>query len=111
MDRNQSGTPTVEDIGERVREDIKLIRRAAERQRDQIVDRIQSMVEQQPFLAVGAAFGIGYLLSGALFSRATAKMLLLTGRLAFGVLLREVMDSSGIDLSSPSSPTSAHGTT
>lgn len=112
MDRNPPGsTPSLENLGERVREDVKLIRRAAERQRDEILGRVRELVKEQPLLALGAAFGIGYLLSGALISRATGKMLLLSSRLAFAALLKQLVAGGTLDLLPDNPPSqSSQGT-
>jgi hypothetical protein len=75
MERNES---VREQVGER----------AAELQRT-----ILGMADEHPLLTVAGAFGVGYLLSGALYSRSSAKLLGLGARFLFGAMLKETLGS------------------
>jgi len=57
----------------------------------EIRETITNYVDAHPLAAVGIAFGAGYLLSGALFSRTTFRAATIGGRLAFGGLLKQVL--------------------
>ena len=46
-------------------------------------------------VSVGIAFGVGYLLSGALFSRTTLKAATIGGRFALGGLVKQLVAGIG----------------
>jgi ElaB/YqjD/DUF883 family membrane-anchored ribosome-binding protein len=57
--------------------------------------RVRHFVAEHPLGAVGIAFGVGYLLSGAIFSRATFKVVGVGSRLVAGGLLRQIVAGVG----------------
>jgi hypothetical protein len=81
------------DASRHVRADLDELRAAAERRRDELVAKLHDIVDEHPFVAVAAAFGAGYALSGALVSRFTMRLLSLGGRLYFGRLVEERLGS------------------
>ncbi len=74
MERD-NGHPTVEEATSRMRDDFESLREAAMRRREELVGKLRRFIDDHPFAAVGIAFGVGYVLSGALLSRTTAKLL------------------------------------
>jgi hypothetical protein len=71
--------------------------RVGERTRE-LQSTVRQFVDENPLGAVGIAFGVGYLLSGALFSRATFKAASLGGRLVVGGLVRTLVAGVGPSL-------------
>jgi hypothetical protein len=61
---------------------------------EQLNRQIHTIADEHPLLTVAGAFGVGYLLSGALYSRATAKLLGIGARLLFGAMLRDAVDGA-----------------
>jgi hypothetical protein len=83
------------EVADRVGENFDEVRaRLSERTR-QLQSTVQQFVDDNPLGAVGIAFGIGYLLSGALFSRATFKAASVGGRLVVGGFLRQLVAGIG----------------
>jgi hypothetical protein len=80
--------PSIREAGERVRDDLERLREAAERRRAQLLGELQRLVAEHPLGAVAAAFGVGYLLSGALLSRTTARVLGIGARIYLGQMVR-----------------------
>jgi hypothetical protein len=58
-------------------------------------EAIQAFVEERPLMAIGIAFGVGYLLSGALVSRMTARVVGFGSRLVLGNTLRALIAGLG----------------
>jgi hypothetical protein len=83
--------PSLRELGERVRRDLGELRGAAERERDQIMGQLRRVVDEHPLASVGVAFGVGYLLSGALLSRTTARLVRLGVRLYVGRFVRDTL--------------------
>jgi hypothetical protein len=79
-EREEPEPPSMREVGERMREDVYMLRDAAGRRRDELLDQGRRFVDQHPLAAVGIAFGLGYLISGALLSRTTGKLLRLGAR-------------------------------
>jgi hypothetical protein len=69
----------------------------ARRRGEEILERGRELVEQNPIPSVAIAFAVGYLLSGALFSRTTLRLALLGARLYFGPLLRSAVSTGVIE--------------
>ncbi len=59
------------------------------------VRRVTNYVDAHPLASVGIAFGVGYLLSGALFSRTTLQAATLGGRFALGGFLKQLVAGIG----------------
>src|SRR5262245_31155708 len=93
MERDDGhGAPgTIGEAGERVREDVAQLREAAARARAELLDKLRHFVDEHPLAAVGIAFGAGYLLSGALLSRTTARLLALGARAWVGPLVKALI--------------------
>jgi hypothetical protein len=89
MEQVTPEAPSIREVGERVKRDLGALRGAAERERAQILGEVQRLVDQHPFAAVGVAFAAGYVVSGALLSRATARLVRVGVRMYLGRLLRD----------------------
>ena len=83
--------PTIGEATAHMRDDVAQLREAAERRGDEVIEQIRSLVVEHPLAAVGAAFGIGYLLSGALVSRTTLRFGLLGARWYAGRMMRDLV--------------------
>lgn len=80
-----------DDVTSRVGDSITELRDELAQRTQQIRDAIHSFVDERPLAAVGIAFGVGYLVSGALFSRATMKVAGVGGRFLVGNALRQLV--------------------
>jgi len=89
MENVNGEAPSIREVGERVKQDLGALRGAAERERDQVLEQVRRLVDEHPLASVGAAFGAGYLLSGALFSRATMRLVRFGVRYYLGRYVRE----------------------
>jgi hypothetical protein len=87
-DTRTTGDPSIREIGDQVKQDISHLREAAERRRDEVLGQARDFVQEHPVIAVGAAFGAGYVLSGALFSRMSLRLLGFGARWYAGRMLR-----------------------
>jgi hypothetical protein len=86
------------DVGTQVGDSINQLRDRLVGRTQEIRDAVDSFVEERPLASVGIAFGVGYLLSGALFSRTTFRVAHLGARVAFGGLLRQLVLGTGAAL-------------
>jgi hypothetical protein len=84
-----------EDVGARVGENFEELRSAVGDRVHEIRDTIDHYVDEHPLASIGIAFGVGYLLSGALFSRTTLKVATLGGRFAVGGVLKQLLAGIG----------------
>jgi hypothetical protein len=97
----ESDEPSLSDVGEKVRQDFQLFREAVQRETGELRERARTYVDQHPWAAVGAAFGIGFLLSGGLFSRATARTLAFGTRFLIGRAIKQLIAGAGAGLVTP----------
>jgi hypothetical protein len=86
---------TMDEVGARVGESFDELRRALVQRTRELRDAVTSFVDERPLQAVGLAFGVGYLLSGALLSRTTARVVGLGGRFLAGGVLRRLVAAAG----------------
>ncbi len=86
---------SVDDVGNRIGEGFDGIRQEVAQKTQEIRDTVQAFVDENPLGAVGIAFGVGYLLSGALVSRLTARVVGIGGRILLGNLLRQAVAGLG----------------
>jgi hypothetical protein len=87
--------PSTDDAAPPVGERLDELRDAVTERTQQIRDAVTGFVAEKPLAAVGIAFGVGYLLSGALFSRTTFRAAHLGARLAFGAALKQLLVGVG----------------
>ena len=86
---------TMDDVKQRVGESFDEVREELGERVQEIRTTITNYVDAHPLAAVGMAFGVGYLLSGALFSRMTFKAATLGGRFALGGLFKQLVAGIG----------------
>jgi hypothetical protein len=99
----ESEHPSLSEVGEKVRQDFGMFREAVQRETDELTRNARAYVEQHPYAAVGAAFGIGFLLAGGLFSKMTARTLKFGTRFLVGRALRQLIAGAGAGMAFPSS--------
>lgn len=86
---------TMDDVKQRVGENFDEVRQELGERVQEIRDTVNNYVDAHPLASVGIAFGVGYLLSGALFSRTTFKAATLGGRFAIGGLFKQLIAGIG----------------
>ena len=86
---------TEEDVTANVVENFDELRAALGDRVQEIRDTVENYVDAHPLPSIGIAFGVGYLLSGALFSRTTFRVAKLGGRFALGGFLKQLIAGIG----------------
>jgi hypothetical protein len=85
----------LKDVTRRVGDNFDEIRQQVGQRTQEVRDYVNSLVAEQPLVAVGIAFGVGYLLSGALVSRTTFRVARVGGRVVFGEFLKQLFAGIG----------------
>lgn len=86
---------SMDDVKQRVGENFDEVREELGERVQEIRETVTNFVDAKPLTAVGIAFGVGYLLSGALFSRTTFKAASIGGRFAVGGLIKQLVAGIG----------------
>jgi len=86
---------SADDVGNRIGEGFAGIKEEVSQKTQEIRDTVHAFVEENPLRAVGIAFGLGYLLSGAVVSRLTARIIGIGGRIIIGNVLRQAVAGLG----------------
>jgi hypothetical protein len=86
--------PGADPVAERIAE----IRARLDERTRELRARVERFVDANPLGAMAIAFGAGYLLSGALFSRATIRAATVGSRFVLGGLLRQLVAGIGPEL-------------
>jgi len=86
---------TMDDLTKRIGDNFGEIRDELSERTQEIREAITTFVDEHPIQAVGMAFGIGYLLSGALFSRTTFRAAAFGGRMVIGGFLKQLVAGIG----------------
>ena len=97
----ESQPPSLSEMRSRMREDVDLIREAVGRETAELRDTVLKFVDEHPFGAVGAAFGVGFVLAGGLFSRTTARVLGLSTRFVIGRFIEQALVGTGLGMLMP----------
>jgi DUF883 C-terminal glycine zipper region len=84
-----------EDVTSQLGDNLNEIREELSERTQEIRDAIGNYVDEHPFQSIGIAFGIGYLLSGALFSRTTLRAATFGGRFVLGGFLKQLVAGIG----------------
>jgi hypothetical protein len=87
---------SIDEAGEQLLGDLGELRDRVAERTEQLRESVTSFVQERPITSVGIAFGVGYLLSGALVSRTTGRLLGLGTRILFGALLKQVIAGGGL---------------
>jgi hypothetical protein len=97
MDYPKANSPSLSEMTGRIGQDLGLLREAAARRSDELRRAARSFIDEHPYAAVGAAFAVGYLLAGGLFSRFSARTFGFGARLLLGRALKQVLTQAGTD--------------
>jgi hypothetical protein len=95
--------PSLSEAGNKVREDFTALRDAFQRETDQFTQQARVYIGQHPYTAVGAAFGVGFILAGGLFSRATARGVSFGARFFLGRMIRQLLGGAAAGMAFPTS--------
>jgi hypothetical protein len=87
---------SLQEAGEQLIDSLGELRTLVQERGEELRDQLANFVEERPFAAIGIAFGVGYLLSGALYSRASARLIGLSARLLTGVFLKQLMAAGSL---------------
>jgi hypothetical protein len=85
----------IEDVTQRLGDNLNELREELGARTADLRAAVGNFVDAKPLTAIGIAFGVGYLLSGALFSRTTLRAATIGGRFAFGGLLKQLVAGIG----------------
>jgi hypothetical protein len=101
MDRERletgEGDPKLGETAEQLLGDLDMLRDAVAQRAEEVRDQVTGFVNEHPYAAMGAAFGIGYLLSGALVSRTTGRLLGFGTRFLVGTLVKQMIAGGALD--------------
>ena len=89
MDRDEVRTRG--ESREQLFEELHAVREHVGERAAELRRTMMTMADEHPLLTVGAAFGIGYLLSGAIYSRTTARLIGVGARFLFGAMLKDAI--------------------
>lgn len=92
MDRDE--TSARGETREQLFDNIQAMREQVGERAAELKRSVMTLADEHPLLTVGAAFGIGYLLSGAIYSRTTARLLGVGARFLFGAMLKDAISST-----------------
>jgi hypothetical protein len=84
-----------ENLGDNVGEHVDELRQELSEKANEIRTTINNFVTAKPLQSVGIAFGVGYVLSGALVSRTSFRIAQLGIRLVFGSALKQLIAELG----------------
>ena len=88
----KNGDPqSIGDASRRLRGDLNDLYAAVTRSKDDLGVRLGTYLREQPHAALAIAFGIGYVLGGGLFSRASSRLFGIGARLYGLKLARNLM--------------------
>jgi hypothetical protein len=85
----------INEVTDRVGENFEQVKSKLSERTQELQSAVQEFVGDSPLRAVGIAFGVGYLLSGALFSRTTMRVAGLGGRFVLGGLVKQLLAGVG----------------
>jgi hypothetical protein len=98
-----SDGPSLAEASDKMRDDFALLREAFQRETDHFAQEARRYVEEHPYASVGAAFGVGFLLAGGLFSRTTARGLSFGARFLLGRVIRQLLGGAAVGMAVSSS--------
>ncbi len=81
---------SMDDASRRIGDNLAELREEIGGKTRELRDAVGSYVDEHPVAALGIAFGVGYLLSGALFSRTSLRVATLGARVAVGGLVKQL---------------------
>lgn len=86
---------TINEVADQVGENFEQVKSQITERAGELQSTLSTFVDESPLRAVGIAFGVGYLLSGALFSRTTMRMASVGGRFVLGGFLKQILAGVG----------------
>ncbi len=89
------------DQGKKIEQDLSQFGRTVEKRGSELLDNAFSFVREHPYAAVGGAFVAGWILSGALFSRSTAKLFGFGARFIGGALVKQALAGGALGMLAP----------
>ena len=98
MDQGMNEGADLHGAGERVAADIDQLREAVLQRTGEIRNTVNGFVQEHPYLAVGAAFAAGYVISGALVSRTTGRLLGFGMRFLVGAMVKQAVSGAGLGM-------------
>jgi hypothetical protein len=79
------------EVASRLREDLDMLRAAAQRQSAELRTTLRAHIERNPLATLACGFGAGYVLGGGLFSRFTGPLMGVLVRLTAAELLGKAL--------------------
>jgi len=93
---NDQGKPDFAHASDQLAGDFAELREAIMQRTDELRQTVGNFVHERPIASVGIAFGLGYVLSGAIYSRTTARLVGLGTRFLIGALVKQVVAGGGL---------------
>ena len=90
--RKTNGHAHISDASARVRDDAKALAASMTDFTSLARDTVFRAMDEKPYVAIGAAFGFGYLLAGGLRSKLTGLMVTLAGRYLLNNLKSQLLE-------------------
>jgi hypothetical protein len=95
-EQNGYGGPTFQEASEQLRGNLGELREMVAERTEQIRETVTGFVQERPIAAVGIAFGVGWILSGALVSKTTGRLLGLGTRFLLGAVVKQAIAGGGL---------------
>jgi ElaB/YqjD/DUF883 family membrane-anchored ribosome-binding protein len=95
-DGSEQTGPTLGEASEQLMGNFTELREMVAERTEELRETVTNFVQERPLASVGIAFGVGYLLSGALYSRTTGRLLGLGSRFLIGALLKQAIAGGGL---------------
>jgi len=90
--KNNGHAHGVGDAGVRVRDDAKALAASMTDFTNQARDTLFKVMDEKPYVAIGAALGVGYVLAGGLRSKLTGLVVTLGGRYLMNNLKMQLLE-------------------
>jgi hypothetical protein len=93
---NGNGGPTFQEASDQVMGNLGELRDLIAERTEHVRDAVTSFVQERPLASVAIGFGVGWILSGAMVSRTTGRVLGLGTRFLIGALVKQVIAGGGL---------------
>jgi hypothetical protein len=111
MEHANSGNPSANTNRGSLQDDIDQLRQAAADRGSELITNLRGWIEERPLPAVAAAFAVGFVISGGLFSRMTWRFARLGARTYLRSFLGDVVGQGAREMfAGLVEPESASGT-
>jgi ElaB/YqjD/DUF883 family membrane-anchored ribosome-binding protein len=98
MEHANSGNPSANANRGRLQDDLEQLRQAATDRGSELVSNLRGWIEERPLPAVAAAFAVGFVISGGLFSRMTWRFARLGARTYLRSFIGDVLSQGAREL-------------